>query len=120
MHNEDGLIDYNVKARNIGWYNIDQYKYLRVMERFTGRDNILIIKLEEIEEKQSEIYKFLDIDEIKLKFPKKNAGISFNPNIQELRDKVEIIKWTDEFFNKTIKQISDEQIELIHERYNIA
>jgi hypothetical protein len=120
IHNKEGTINYDIAAKNIGWYNITQYDFLRKIEKLTGRDNILVMKLEEVDKKQSEIYKFLGVEDIKSKFPKKNSAVSFNPNVQQLKDKIEMMKWADLFFKKTVQEISDEQIELIHERYKVV
>ncbi len=119
VHNRDGSINYETSAKQIALYNINQYDFLRKIEKLTGRDNILVMKLEEVDEKQSEIYKFIGVKDMKFKFPKKNSAVSFNPTISQLRDKIEIMKWADEFFSKTIQEISDEQTELIHARYNV-
>jgi hypothetical protein len=115
----DGKLDYNKLKIKI-LYDIYLHNFLEEIERAIGRENILSLKLESIEEQQSKIYDFLKIEDMKLKFPKLNTTNRFNPTIDSLRDKIKIISLVNEIFNKTTSQISDEQIELIHERYKLT
>lgn len=100
--------------------DIHEYAYLQEIERAIGLDNILVIKLEDIKEKQSKVCEFLKIDVIDLKFQKLNTTHSFTPTVETLQDKLKIIDLIKTLLTeKTIKDISDEQIELIHKRYNV-
>jgi hypothetical protein len=98
--------------------NILQFDYLKEMEKIIGRDNIILINLDEIEKKQNRIYEFLEIDNIYTKFPKKNAITLVNPNIQQLYDKIKIIEEVEKFFQE-YSDVSEKQIELMYKRYKV-
>ncbi|MHA1814868.1 MAG: hypothetical protein ACTSX1_02600, partial [Candidatus Heimdallarchaeaceae archaeon] len=100
----DGKIDfYKLQQNTI--QDILEYNYIEEVEYCVGRDNILIVKFGEVERKQNKINEFLEIDNVKLKFPKLNTTNSITPTIDSLRDKIQIMDLVQKTFDKTIKEI---------------
>ena len=95
-----------------------EFDFLKKVEKYTGKDRILIVKLNEVENKQDKIQDFLELDYYKLQLRHLNTVNEHPPTIKMLLIKQQIIDYLDKNGHKYYK-ITDEQRNKMRERYKI-
>lgn len=109
---ESGLTD-------LSTFVLNEYDLLRRVEDSIGKENMFIVKLQEFESRQSEVFNFLGIDNsITYKFPKSNTTSSLGFSIKHLKAKSKAIKWINNNL-ESLQTIIKENEEKRKERYGI-
>lgn len=110
--------DHTVKETGIPSKMIffDDFKMLKQIEKEIGFENMFVVKLEEIEEKQNLLYDFLEISQVRNKFPHVNATDDLPCSIDSLRTRQKII---DRFvkMKESIDELIKKNETLIDRRY---
>jgi hypothetical protein len=110
--------DNTIKESTISskWIFFDDLKMLNQIEEGVGIDNMFVVRLEEIEDKQNQLYDFMGVSNINNKFPRVNATDDLPSSIPQLLIKKKII---DRFLNRKneIDDLIEKNEQLINERY---
>jgi hypothetical protein len=91
---------------------------IRRIEQKIGMDNLLIIKLGELEQNLSNIFNFLEIDDAEIKIPKVNRSLDLAPNIDHLKFKMNMERWVIKNID-SILYVDELDTSRINKRYGI-
>lgn len=98
---------------------VDEYEYLRIIEDHLGKENIYFVKLEEFEKRQKEIFNFLGVSSnVTYKFPICNSTWELGFNTEQLKVKIEIVRFVEKHMD-TLNPIIKENQKKRKERYGI-
>jgi len=87
-------------------YLLNEYHFLRTVERYIGKDNIFLVNIDDIGNRQKEIYNFLGVDSnVEYSFMKTNTKEEIGFHIKQLKFKLELIKWIEQNRNTLEKMI---------------
>lgn len=110
--------DHTIKESSVTskWIFFDDFKMLNQIENTVGLSNMFVVRLEEIEDKQDELYNFLGVSKINNKFPHVNATDDLPSSIPQLLIKKKIV---DRFLKRKseIDDLIEKNEKLISERY---
>lgn len=97
----------------------DQYNFLCRIESQLGKGNTLIIPLSEVEDRQNEMYDFLEVNnQYKFQLKKLNQYKDSKKNVLSLKVNLNVIRWFKDNFDM-MKKLSKENERMIHKKWGI-